>query len=136
VAKGEELARFKGHTSKVSILAFSADCRMLVSGSKDKTITIWDVLTGKPGTCESRSPRAKDHLDESVKRACGLSEPNQSLQPLQETAQVRVGGMSLTLAWAGCRVCGEGDLEQEALGYGPRRDPVLAALAAPVPLAN
>jgi WD40 repeat protein len=37
----------KGHTSDVYSVAFSPDGKMLASGSRDKTIKLWDVSAGK-----------------------------------------------------------------------------------------
>ncbi|TWI80559.1 WD40 repeat protein [Lacibacter cauensis] len=36
-----------GHTDDITLLKFSPDGRILASGSKDKTIKLWDVQTGK-----------------------------------------------------------------------------------------
>src|SRR5262249_6517433 len=44
---GKELVRFLGHTADVTALAFSADGKLLASGSKDKSVGLWDVATGK-----------------------------------------------------------------------------------------
>jgi WD40 repeat protein len=38
---------FRGHTGLVASLAFSPDSRRLVSGSRDKTVKLWDV--SEPG---------------------------------------------------------------------------------------
>jgi WD40 repeat protein len=40
---GELVRNFRGHTGLVSSLAFSPDARLLVSGSRDKTVKVWDV---------------------------------------------------------------------------------------------
>ncbi|KAG6808740.1 hypothetical protein H0H92_003049, partial [Tricholoma furcatifolium] len=36
----------KGHTDFVSSVAFSPDGKQIVSGSKDKSVRIWNTLTG------------------------------------------------------------------------------------------
>ena len=46
-----------GHDGEVSSVAFSPDGKTLVSGSKDKTIRLWDVATGKEQpTLKGRRP--------------------------------------------------------------------------------
>ena len=40
---GKLVRSFRGHTGLVSSLAFSPDGRRLVSGSRDKTVKVWDV---------------------------------------------------------------------------------------------
>lgn len=37
----------RGHVSSVYQVAWSADSRLLVSGSSDSTLKVWDVKTGK-----------------------------------------------------------------------------------------
>lgn len=38
---------FKGHTDRVNSVAFSPDGKMLVGGSEDNTVRLWEVATGK-----------------------------------------------------------------------------------------
>ncbi|KAG8723257.1 hypothetical protein FRC09_004086 [Ceratobasidium sp. 395] len=53
------LGPLQGHSGKVTSLTFSPDCRLIASGSRDKTIRIWDAETGlavlKPLTGHSES---------------------------------------------------------------------------------
>jgi eukaryotic-like serine/threonine-protein kinase len=44
---GRETLTLKGHTSAVSSVAFSADGKLIVSGSQDKTVKVWDAQTGQ-----------------------------------------------------------------------------------------
>ena len=46
VITGSQMALFSGHTSEVNSLMFSSDGTLLVSGSDDKAIKLWDVQTG------------------------------------------------------------------------------------------
>ena len=43
---GSQMATLSGHISYVTSVAFSLDGRLLVSGSYDKTVKLWDVQTG------------------------------------------------------------------------------------------
>jgi len=41
------ISNFSGHTHEITCLVFSPDGKMIVSGSADKSIKLWDVATGK-----------------------------------------------------------------------------------------
>ena len=41
---GQSVRSFTGHTSDVNSVAFSSDNRQIVSGSRDKTIRLWNTL--------------------------------------------------------------------------------------------
>ena len=47
IGSGKEVRAMKGHTDKVTSLAFTPDGKRLISGSKDKTVQCWDLATGK-----------------------------------------------------------------------------------------
>jgi len=54
VADGKELHRLTGHKENVHSLAFSADSGSLAVASRDTTVRVWDVATGKQrGACET-----------------------------------------------------------------------------------
>src|SRR5882724_7512154 len=46
-AQKAELVVQTGHSNSVDSVAFSADGKTLASGSKDKTIKLWEVATGR-----------------------------------------------------------------------------------------
>ncbi|MDB9338160.1 hypothetical protein PN474_02765 [Nodularia spumigena CS-589/07] len=44
---GKDISTLTGHSDSVNSLAFSRDGQFLASGSDDKTIKLWNVVTGK-----------------------------------------------------------------------------------------
>src|SRR5262245_23137146 len=44
---GEEIRVLQGHRGSVLAVAFSPNGKILASGSRDKTINLWDARTGK-----------------------------------------------------------------------------------------
>src|SRR5262249_55502843 len=45
--RGKEIARLKGHDRRTEHVAFDFDNRTLVSGGSDRTLRLWDALTGR-----------------------------------------------------------------------------------------
>jgi hypothetical protein len=54
VATGRERGRLTGHRGRVETLTYSADGKVLISGSEDTTALVWD-LRGRPGTPLTRA---------------------------------------------------------------------------------
>lgn len=44
LASGSKIKTMRGHTSSIHSLSFSAESTVLVSGSSDSTVRVWDVL--------------------------------------------------------------------------------------------
>ena len=47
VRSGQRLLDLKGHTSRVTSVAFSRDGKRIASGSNDKTLKVWDATSGE-----------------------------------------------------------------------------------------
>ena len=47
LTSGQELRTLAGHTDEVRSVAVSADGRLALSGSSDRTVKVWDLETGQ-----------------------------------------------------------------------------------------
>lgn len=47
LADGRELSAFRGHQGRITALAYSPDGLTLATGSKDRTIRLWDATSGR-----------------------------------------------------------------------------------------
>ncbi|HEX2326457.1 MAG TPA: WD40 repeat domain-containing protein, partial [Chloroflexota bacterium] len=71
---GQELV---GHTDWVTGLAFSADSRLLASGSDDSTVRLWDVAD--PARARERGAPLTDHGEGAVIRSLAFSPAGRTL---------------------------------------------------------
>ena len=60
---GKERAIFRGHTDRVTSVAFSPDGVLLASGSKDRTIKVWNLPSPK-GIDAGSTPLSAQDLDD------------------------------------------------------------------------
>ena len=51
-----------GHTMKIVALSFSPDGKLVASCSEDKTVRLWDALTGKPAAFVGKHPAAMKNV--------------------------------------------------------------------------
>merc|ERR1712224_1196498 len=98
IKKGVTTRRFVGHKKDVLSCAFSAENRQIVSGSRDKTVKLWNTLgeckfdiTENGHTewvsCVRFSPQNVNPLIVSC-----LGQPRQGLDPQQLQTYLQLGG--------------------------------------------
>lgn len=46
VTTGKVIRKFEGHLSRINTCAWNSDCSILVSGSYDTTLKLWDCKSG------------------------------------------------------------------------------------------
>src|SRR5262249_40168122 len=88
---GNEIQVLRGHKAEVSAVAFSPDGQWLVSGSHDKTIKIWRVVTGREAqtleghtmqvTAAAFTPDGQTIVSASWDKTVGLWTPAAGLTP-------------------------------------------------------
>ena len=65
---GSQVAILSSHTGPIRSLVFSLDERLLVSGSYDRTVKLWDIQTG--GVIKSFCGHTKEVLSVSISADC------------------------------------------------------------------
>jgi serine/threonine protein kinase/WD40 repeat protein len=48
IASGQEIHRLEGHTANAQCVAFAPNGRQALSGAADRSVRLWDVVTGNP----------------------------------------------------------------------------------------
>ncbi|HEY7313717.1 MAG TPA: sigma-70 family RNA polymerase sigma factor [Gemmataceae bacterium] len=69
VASGRERRRLTGHRGQITALAFSADCRRLLSGCHDTTALVWDLHPARPATAVEMETLWADLASDDAARA-------------------------------------------------------------------
>ncbi|GAB1862938.1 WD repeat-containing protein 18 [Camponotus japonicus] len=89
VAKDDEKIMFRAHTSHVTALSISVDCRTLLSGSTDGAVHIWDIVSRQVlKTIEHKGPVTAAFFAKGFEnfRASTL-EPRLEVRNLQRTSE-------------------------------------------------
>ena len=82
---GKQLLQLSGHTRVVRCLAFNADGTRLVTGSLDKTIVVWVLLSGANNSCFV-DMKLRFKTWPSVPMASALLQPGQNYPHLGRAA--------------------------------------------------
>ena len=70
---GKKIHDFIGHTGDVWGVAVSPDSRLLVSGSRDQTVRLWEIDTGKPNTNEVDWDTVDKHIQKAKSQGYSFS---------------------------------------------------------------
>ena len=61
VTTGNIIRRFKGHSNRINCVRYNADCSLIITGSYDRNIKIWDCKSNNYDAIQSMED-AKDSI--------------------------------------------------------------------------